>query len=139
LKKSVIVGILLKAVAGLVVGLAYYVVYVVLIPLMLGSTTPLHREALYYLGLLLILSTASSILSKHVVSIPLKILVSILAVLILYTVLDGGKLSVEVSADNRLFIVNADISPILYLIMLASIILGFIDAISYFKERSIGD
>jgi len=139
LKKSAIAGVLFKAVAGLVVGLVYYVVYVVLIPLMLGSVTPLHREALYYLGLLLTLSTASSVLSKHVVSIPLKILVNLLAALILYTVLNGGKLSVEVSADNQLLVVNADISPILYLIVLASIILGFIDAINYFKEHSIGD
>jgi len=139
LEKSVITGIFFKALAGLVIGLVYYIVYVVLIPSMLGSTTPLPREALYYLGLLLTLSTASSILSKHAVSIPLKILVNLLAALILYTVLNGGKLSVEVPVDNQLLIVNADISPILYLIMLASIILGIIDAINYFKERSIGD
>jgi len=139
LEKRVIADVFSKVVVGLVVGLAYYVVYVVLIPLMLGSTTLFQREALYYLGLLLTLSIASSILSKHVISIPLKILVNLLAALILYSVLNGGKLSVEVSADNQLLVVNADISPILYLIMLASIILGFIDAISYFKERSIGD
>lgn len=138
-----IIKIITKRIAyGVILGLTYYIIYLQVLPLLLARITqtpitiPLGKIVVY-LGFFLALGIAESILRNHPISIPIKILSKVFGALILFVVLDKGVLEGIIPLDSFTISVRIDISPLLYVVILVSLIYGFIDAFSYLTSSEV--
>ena len=124
---------------GCLTGFVYYVVYVVLLPTLLASALQVSvavGKAPVFLFFFIALGTAESILKDNPVSIPLRILSKLFGALILYVLMDGGRLSTAVSREGLDLYVEFDMSILLYTIILLSLVYGFIDAFSFYTSKN---
>ena len=131
-----LIPIIKKVLGGVLTGLTYYLVYVVLLPQVLSALlrTPLEAgHAISFIALFVSLGTAESVLRSHPVSIPLRAVPKLLGALILYVVLNGGHL--EVPAEGTVLRTELDLSPLLHAIILLSLLYGSMDAFSYYTAR----
>lgn|GEM_PF-719004 len=131
--------VLKKAFSGALVGLTYYLVYAVLLPQVFSTLLKTPIEAGYvtsFIALFIALGTAESVLRSHPISIPLRVISKLLGALILYVVLNGGHLEVEVPAEGVVIHAELDVSPLLHAVILFSLLYGFIDAFSYYTTRN---
>ncbi|MET1160463.1 MAG: hypothetical protein ABWW65_05825 [Thermoprotei archaeon] len=123
---------------GIVVGVVYYILYLVALPSLLTAVQiPVYipPNIVFYLGFFIALGTAESILANTPFSIPLRILSKLLGALILWTILNGGHLSGSIEYSGTTVFIEIDISLLLYVIVLASLIYGFMDVFTYFSEH----
>lgn len=127
-----ITNIVRKIVYGIITGITYYIIYVVLLPNLLKELGQLPIKAppdiVFYMGFFIALGTAESILGKHPVSIPLRVLSKLFGALVLFKVMNGGEFSADILHDGITLHVEMGITPILYTIMMFSLIYGFLDA-----------
>jgi len=126
-----------KVAFGVAAGLVYYALYVVALPRFLGfillrPTEIETREAADYFLFFVALGTAESVLSGHIVSVPLRVVSKLFGALVLFSALNGGVITVSPDAAT---VVELDASPILYAVLLFSLVYGALDALAYF-ERS---
>jgi len=142
LATRVVKTIIKKIVYGVILGLIYYIVYLQVLPLLLARITqtpitiPLGKMVVY-LGFFLALGIAESVLRNHPISIPIKILSKVFGALILFVVLNGGILEGTIPLGSLTVDVRIDISPLLYIVILVSLIYGFIDAFSYLTSSEV--
>jgi len=137
-------SIVFKTLFGVISGILYYALYVLALPLILshfGALTPLSpisMDLMHYLGFFIALGVAESALSSHILSVPLRVFTKLFGALLLYEVLSGGRLNaVIVGEDLSSISVELDISPLLYIVIIGSLIYGVLDALTYFKEQCV--
>jgi len=123
-----------------ILGLTYYVVYVLLLPEILSSLlqTPIsvaEKDLSFFLFFFIALSTAESLLKNNPISIPLRLLTKLFGALILYEVLNGGVVETSITMGDTVLQVEFDLSILLYTIILVSLIYGFIDAFTFFTTN----
>jgi len=130
-----LIGSVLK---GLLQGLLYWLVYVVLTPYLIGRlmNIPIHVDAWFPpLAIVFIaLGVVESSLSNHAISIPIRVISKLIGALCVYTLLNGGRLSSMVSRGEWSAIVYFDISPLLYTIILLNLIYGVFDVFTYYRR-----
>jgi len=129
-----------KIVWGAVIGLLYYAVYVVVLPKLVSAAVhaPIEvPEFFSYMWFFVALGIAETVLRNHVVSVPIRMLSKLLGALVLYVALNGGVLSETIVVGGTSIIVyEFDLSPVLYAVILLSLVLGAVDAFTYFSERN---
>jgi len=128
-----------KIVLGAVSGLIYYALYVVLLPALLVATLRVPVEtgrAAYYLWFFVALGTAESVLGGHAISIPIRMLSKLLGILVLYSVTNGGVISATISYGGTDMAVEIDASPLLFTVMLVSLVFAAVDAFTCFERES---
>jgi len=134
----VIVKLTGSVLKGLLQGLLYWLVYVVLTPYLIGRliNIPIHIEAWFPpLAIVFIaLGVVESSLSNHAISIPIRVISKLIGALCIYTLLNGGRLSTTISRGVWSAIVYFDISPLLYTIISLNLIYGVFDAYTYFRK-----
>mgnify|MGYP001772594346 CR=1 FL=1 len=138
--RGVIARVFRSIAIGIASGLAYYLVYAVAVPLLLSAASQaqirIEVPSPHYLCFFIALGVAESAIGRHPASIPLRIATKLLGVLVLLSILSGGRLSGVVTTSGRVVEVLVDISPLIYAILLASFIHGILDAINCFYKLS---
>lgn len=135
-----VISVIKKVTYGVASGALYYLIYVVALPTLISSITatpiPISGMMATYFGFFVALGTAESVLEGNVVSIPLRLISKLLGALILWNVLSGGHISTTMNYGALTISVEADISILLYVVILVSLIYGFLDAFTYFSKTS---
>ena len=140
MSRGTVLLVLKKIVGGVVSGIVYYLVYAVILPVLISYVTnipvPAPSSLIVYAFFFIALSTAGSVLSENPVSIPLRTLLKLLGVLVLWSILNGGHLAGTVNQGELVINFEADISPLLYVVILVSLVYGFLDAFAYFTNTT---
>ncbi len=116
-------------VVGVLTGLFYYFVYVILLPTLFSKIFPdaevLETPILWLLALALFtgIGLANSLLREHPISLPLRLLSKVLGALIVLTLLNFGVVSGEVFMEGTVIEYSMDISLPLYVIILFSMLM----------------
>jgi len=116
---------------GVVVGLLYYVVYVLILPKVLtGAFEGLNMVFPISMGTYLValylfvgLGTATSLLKNQPLSLPLKLLSKVFGALLVLAILNFGKLQGTIPVMGMLVDFRIDISVLLYAILLFSMLM----------------
>lgn len=128
---------ILKSIAvGVIRGVVYYLIYVFVLPFFFITflRIPIDVQSyIPYLWFFIALNTAVEILRKHPTSIPLNVISRLVAVLILYIALNGGKLETTIYIDSNVTQVSIDLSLALYAIILIGFAPTFVDIFNYFS------
>lgn len=128
---------ILKSIAvGVIRGVVYYLIYVFVLPFFFITflRIPIDVQSYVpYLWFFIALNTAVEILRKHPTSIPLNVISRLVAVLILYIALNGGKLETTIYIDSNVTQVSIDLSLALYAIILIGFAPTFVDIFNYFS------
>jgi hypothetical protein len=139
LRKNVI-DIVKRIARGFIFGLLYYLIYITAIPMLFSRALQIPTEmvtgvvAMSYIWFFIALETFISLIHKHIISMPMKVLSKMLYALMLYSVFNRGILSIEIPYNSHIISATVNVSVILYIIILASIIYGFLDAFSLFSK-----
>jgi hypothetical protein len=139
LRKNVI-DIVKKIARGFIFGLLYYLIYITAIPMLFSRALQIPTEmvtgvvVMSYIWFFIALETFISLIHKHIISMPMKVLSKMLYALMLYSVFNRGILSIEIPYNSHIISATVNVSVILYIIILASIIYGFLDAFSLFSK-----
>lgn len=125
---------------GVATGIVYYLVYGVALPLLIssvasGAGAPTPTISVWYLGFFVALGTAESVLEDNVVSIPLRVVSKLLGALLAWQALNGGHIAGSASYGGVTVSVEADVSPLLYVVVLVSLLYGFIDAFTFYTKK----
>jgi len=131
--------IIMESVKGVITGAIYYAIYVVALPFLFSHflNMPVNTEGIiYYIWFFISLGVAEAVLEEHIIYIPVSMISVLLRALILYEVLNGGHISTGFSYAGTRITAELDISLLLYTIIAFSLILGTLDAISYFRRTS---
>lgn len=118
-----------SVVFGILTGLFYYFVYVVLLPTLFSKILPgtevLETPILWLLAFTLFTGTglANSLLKEHPISLPLRLLSKVLGALIVLTLLNFGVVRGEVFMGGAVIEYSMDISLPLYAIILFSMLM----------------
>ncbi len=118
-----------SVVVGILTGLFYYFVYVVLIPTLFSKIFPdaevLETPILWLLAFALFtgIGLANSLLREHPISLPLRLLSKVLGALIVLTLLNFGVVRGEVLMEGTVIEYSMDISLPLYAIILFSMLM----------------
>ncbi len=135
-----IMKIVKEVLIGVLIGLLYYLIYVITLPYFITSLmkipVPSERVLAYYIWFFIALGVGESILKTHPISIPLRMLSKLLGALFLYTIVNGGELSGTYTTNGYTISISINISTIIYTVIAASLIYGFIDAFSAFNNIS---
>jgi len=135
-----VIEIVKKIARGVIFGLLYYLLYITAIPMLFSRALQIPTEmvtgvvATSYIWFFIALETFISLIHKHLISIPMKVLSKMLYALMLYSVFNHGILSIEIPYNSYTISTTINISVVLYIIILASIIYGFLDAFSLFSK-----
>jgi len=139
LKRNV-VEMVKKIARGVIFGLFYYLLYIIALPMLFSRILQIPIEmvtgvvAASYIWFFIALETFISFVHKHLISIPMKVLSKMLYALMLYSVFNHGILTIEIPYNSYTISTIINISVVLYIIILASIIYGFLDAFSLFSK-----
>ncbi len=118
-----------SVVVGILTGLFYYFVYVVLLPTLFSKIFPdaevLETPILWLLAFALFtgIGIANSLLREHPISLPLRLLSKVLGALIVLTLLNFGVVRGEVLMEGTVIEYSMDISLPLYAIILFSMLM----------------
>ena len=116
---------------GVLIGLLYYVVYILILPKLLAGifgelkiVFPISlRTYLIALYLFVGLGTATSLLKNHPLSLPLKLLSKVLGALLVLAILNFGILQGTIPVMGVQIDFRIDISVLLYAILLFSMLM----------------
>jgi len=118
-----------SVVVGVLTGLLYYFIYVVLLPTLFSKVFPgteiLETPILWLLAFALFtgLGLANSLLKEHPISLPLRLLSKILGALIVLTLLNFGVIRGEIAVEGSVIEYSIDISLPLYVVILFSMLM----------------
>lgn len=118
-----------SVVVGVLTGLFYYFVYVVLLPTLFSKIFPgteiLETPILWLLAFALFtgLGLTNSLLKEHPISLPLRLLSKILGALIVLTLLNFGIIKGTIVTEGSVIEYSMDISLPLYTIILFSMLM----------------
>lgn len=118
-----------SVVVGILTGLFYYFVYVVLLPTLFSKIFPdaevLETPILWLLAFALFtgIGIANSLLREHPISLPLRLLSKVLGALIVLTLLNFGVVRGEVFMEGSVIEYSMDISLPLYAVILFSMLM----------------
>ena len=118
-----------SVVVGVLTGLFYYFVYVILLPTLFSKIFPdaevLETPILWLLAFALFtgIGIANSLLREHPISLPLRLLSKVLGALIVLTLLNFGVVRGEVFMEGSVIEYSMDISLPLYAIILFSMLM----------------
>jgi len=116
-------------VVGVLTGLFYYFVYVILLPTLFSKIFPdaevLETPILWLLAFALFtgIGIANSLLREHPISLPLRLLSKVLGALIVLTLLNFGVVRGEVFMEGSVIEYSMDISLPLYAVILFSMLM----------------
>lgn len=116
-------------VVGVLTGIFYYFIYVVLLPTIFSRIFPgteiLEVPILWLLAFALFtgLGIANSLFREHPISLPLRLLSKILGALIVLTILNFGVIRGEAVMEGTVIEYSLDISLPLYAIILFSMLM----------------
>lgn len=116
-------------VIGVLTGILYYFIYVVLLPTIFSRIFPgteiLEVPILWLLAFALFsgLGLANSLLREHPISLPLRLLSKVLGALIVLTLLNFGVIRGEAVVEGTVIEYSLDISLPLYAIILFSMLM----------------
>ncbi len=128
-EKTSVKKVVSTIVIGVLTGIFYYFIYIVLLPTVFSRIFPgteiLEVPILWLLAFALFtgLGIANSLLREHPVSLPLKLLSKILGALIVLTLLNFGVIRGEVVMEGTVIEYSLDISLPLYAIILFSMLM----------------
>ena len=114
---------------GILTGLIYYLVYVMLLPTLFSKILPgtvvLETPISWLLAFILFtsISLANSLLKEHPISLPLRFLSKVLGALIVLTLLNFGVVRGEITMGGTVLEYSMDISLPLYVIVLFSMLI----------------
>jgi len=118
-----------SVVVGILIGLFYYFVYVILLPILFSKILPgtevLETPILWLLAFALFtgIGLANSLLREHPISLPLRLLSKVLGALIVLTLLNFGVVRGEVFMEGSVIEYSMDISLPLYVVILFSMLM----------------
>lgn len=118
-----------SVVVGVLTGLFYYFVYVILLPTLFSKIFPdaevLETPILWLLAFALFtgIGIANSLLREHPISLPLRLLSKVLGALIVLTLLNFGVVRGEVFMEGSVIEYSMDISLPLYAVILFSMLM----------------
>jgi len=118
-----------SVVVGVLTGLFYYFVYVILLPTLFSKIFPdaevLETPILWLLAFALFtgIGLANSLLREHPISLPLRLLSKVLGALIVLTLLNFGVVRGEVFMEGTVIEYSMDISLPLYAVILFSMLM----------------
>jgi len=118
-----------SVVVGVLTGLFYYFVYVILLPTLFSKIFPdaevLETPILWLLAFALFtgIGLANSLLREHPISLPLRLLSKVLGALIVLTLLNFGVVRGEVFMEGSVIEYSMDISLPLYAVILFSMLM----------------
>ena len=116
-------------VIGILTGLFYYFVYVILLPAIFSRIFPdtkvFETPILWLLAFILFtsLGLANSLLKRNPISLPLKLLSKILGALIVLTLLNFGMVEGEIAMEGVIVEYSINISLPLYAVILFSMLM----------------
>ncbi len=128
-EKTSVKSVVSSIVIGVLTGVFYYFIYIVLFPALFSKIFPdteiLEVPILWLLALTLFtgLGLANSLLRKHPISLPLRLLSKILGALIVLTLLNFGVIRGEVVIEGAVIGYSIDISLLLYTVILFSMLM----------------
>jgi hypothetical protein len=132
------VKIIKEILVGVLLGFLYYIVYIITLPYLITSLmrmpVPGEERLAYYIWFFVALGVGESILKSHPVSIPLRMLSKLLGALFLYTIVNGGELHGAYVTNGYTISVSINISTLIYTVIAASLVYGFIDAFAAFNN-----
>jgi hypothetical protein len=135
-----VMKIVREVLVGVLIGLLYYIVYIITLPYLITSLmkipVPAEGRLAYYIWFFVALGIGESVLKSHPVSIPLRMLSKLLGALLLYTIVNGGELSGTYVTNGYAISVSINISTMIYTVIAASLIYGFIDAFAVFNNMN---
>jgi hypothetical protein len=116
---------------GFMSGVLYYLVYLYVMPFLLSSAVGLPIEVssarlMAYLGFFMALGVAEKTL-RHPIALPLKVFSKVIGALILMVVANFGVLEGTVAYGAQRISISVDVSPLLYVIVMISLIYGVLD------------
>lgn len=129
---SEVVKMILRGVAGIVLGLIYYLLYVVALPVIfqriagLPISAELPMEVSTILAVLIALGIAENV-APTIPSAVFRVLSKLVGASYLYFATNGGIITANI-AD---YIVTLDASLLIYIILAGSVIVGVLDAATY--------
>ncbi len=139
-RRDIIYGVLYKITISLLFLLIFIIVFDILIPALLP---PEYRSVfeerinimhlISYLSVFLSLNIVDYVLGKHPVAIPIRLLSKFLLLLIVLDALSYGKLHGSIVYNDYVISIYFDISKPLYVLIIITLVLGFLDA---FKKIS---
>lgn len=134
-RKDILSAILYKILTSLLVVLVFIIILDILIPALLP---PEYRSIftekvnvthiLIYLSVFLSLNIVDYVLGKHPVAIPIRLLSKFLLLLIILDALSYGRLHGSIVYSGYKVSIYFDIVKPLYVMILITLILGFLDA-----------
>ncbi|MDK6028622.1 hypothetical protein QPL79_04545 [Ignisphaera sp. 4213-co] len=116
-------------VIGVFMGMLYYLVYVVIFPTLFSKILPnteIPKLPGLYIPVFILftaLGLANSLVREHPISLPLKLLSKILGALVMLVLLNFGIIEGEIALNGVLVEYNMDISPLLYTLILFSLLI----------------
>ena len=128
---------ILNLTSGILLGLVYYIVYLSILPRLVTpnmglfqnvNTTPLQSIDYQVSIVLLITIGVMERVIEHPVVAVLRVLSKLVGALLLYIITNGGIITATVDTGSTTLTVTADLSLIIYSIIMASAIIGIIDA-----------
>ncbi len=128
---------ILNLASGILLGLVYYIVYLSILPRLVTpnmglfqnvNITPLQSIDYQVSIVLLITIGVMERVIEHPVVAVLRVLSKLVGALLLYIITNGGIITATVVTGSTTLIVTADLSLIIYSIIMASAIIGIIDA-----------
>ncbi|MEO3993401.1 MAG: hypothetical protein QN229_03725 [Desulfurococcaceae archaeon TW002] len=128
-KKTSIKKVISTIVVGVLTGIFYYFIYVVLLPTIFSRIFPdtkvLEVSVFWLVAFVLFtgLGIVGSLLREHPVSLPLRLLTKILGALIVLILLNFGMIKGEVVREGTVIEYSLDISLPLYTIILFSMLM----------------
>ncbi len=133
----------IKSIAeGVIIGVIYYIVFVVLIPFLLSVAVKqqaqlisLGSRTLIYIWFFIALGVAEK-LTDYPIKVVLATLSKLLGVLFLYVILNGGIIYATIAQNGRTFAVIVDISSLLLVVILSTLIYATIDIASLILKKS---
>jgi len=134
-----VMDVVKKVIYGIILGIIYYLLYGYLLPTIILGFAHVELEVLTlrllpYLGLFISLGIVEELLKNHPISIPFRMLTKVMYALILMAILNGGVISTTLSIEPYIMHVRIDITLLLYMIVILSLIYGVIDSLSIVRK-----
>lgn len=132
--------IIWRGLTGAVTGLVYYFLYATALPVAFQHIAglPVSVEAPMDFSTILAIFIALGVAENVAPAIPgslFKVLSKLVGASYLYFITNGGVVSANISN----YIVTLDMSPLIYIILAGSLIVGVLDATTYVYKGSLGE
>ncbi|MCE4626374.1 MAG: hypothetical protein F7B78_01835 [Desulfurococcales archaeon] len=128
---------ILNLALGVVLGAVYYVVYVMLLPRLIAPGMGLLEnvevsafQSIDYRVAITLLITIGIMerVIEHPVAAVLRVLSKLVGALLLYIITNGGIFTATIEVDGSMVNVVADLSLLIYSVIIVSAIVGIVDA-----------